>query len=77
MSLLTAIDFSLAGLNAQASALSNISNNVANSSTVGYKEADSQFESMVLASSATGSGNTALAGAQALTEMNISTAGQI
>ena len=33
MSLLTAIDSSLAGLNAQAAALSNISNNVANSST--------------------------------------------
>ena len=77
MSLLTAIDSSLAGLNAQAAALSNISNNVANSSTVGYKEADTQFESMVLASGASGSGTSALAGAQALTEMNISTAGQI
>ncbi len=57
MSLLTAIDSSLAGLNAQSTALSNISNNVANSSTVGYKEADTQFESMVLASSASGSGS--------------------
>ena len=77
MSLLTAINSSLAGLNAQAAALSNISNNVANSSTVGYKEADTQFESMVLASSASGSGSSVLAGSQALTEMDISKAGQI
>jgi flagellar hook protein FlgE len=78
MSLLTAIDSALSGLNAQATALSNISNNVANSSTVGYKEADTEFDSMVLASSTTGAGVSAdLAGSSATTRMDISRAGQI
>jgi flagellar hook protein FlgE len=78
MSLLTAIDSALAGLNAQATALSNISNNVSNSSTVGYKEADTEFESMVLASNSGSSGSAAdLAGSSAITRMDISQAGQI
>ena len=78
MSLLTAIDSALAGLNAQASALSSISNNVANSSTVGYKEAETEFESMVLASGVGGASTAAdLAGSSAVTRMNISRSGQI
>ena len=77
MSLLTAINSALSGLNAQATALSNISNNVANSSTVGYKEADTEFDSLVLASGGGAGASTALAGSSAVTRMDISTGGQI
>ena len=77
MSLLTAIDSALSGLNAQATALSNISNNVANSSTVGYKQADTEFDSLVLASGGGAGASTALAGSSAVTRMDIATGGQI
>jgi flagellar hook protein FlgE len=75
MSLLTAIDSALAGLNSEATRLSSISNNVANSSTVGYKEADTEFESLVLAGNAGGSA--VMAGSAPVTRMNITQAGQI
>src|ERR1700752_2078559 len=65
----------LSGLNAQATDLNNISNNVANASTVGYKEADTDFDSIVL--SGVGSASPNLAGVTASTKMDISTAGQL
>lgn len=75
MSILSAINNGLSGLDAQAAQLSNISNNVANASTVGYKSADTSFESMVLQG---GSGNSPdLAGVTTTTRMNIGLAGQV
>lgn len=75
MSILSAMNSALSGLNAQATDLNNISNNVANSSTVGYKEADTDFDSIVL--SGVGSSSPNLAGVTASTQMDISTAGQL
>lgn len=75
MSLLSAINSALSGLNAQSAQLGNISNNVANASTVGYKKANTNFESMVLNGGATASVD--LAGVSSSTRMDISTGGQI
>ena len=75
MSILSAMNSALSGLNAQATDLNNISNNVANASTVGYKEADTDFDSIVL--SGVGSASPNLAGVTASTKMDISTAGQL
>lgn len=75
MSLLSAINSALSGLNAQSTQLGNISNNVANSSTVGYKKADTNFETMVLNGGGTASAD--LAGVATTTRMDIGTAGQI
>jgi flagellar hook protein FlgE len=76
MSILDAINSALSGLDAQAAQLGNISNNVANSSTVGYKEADTDFESLVLGGAGI-SGSTDLSGVTNSTQMDIGTAGQI
>jgi len=75
VSILSAMNSALSGLNAQATDLNNISNNVANASTVGYKEADTDFDSIVL--SGVGSASPNLAGVTASTKMDISTAGQL
>ena len=48
MSLFGAMTTAISGLNAQASALSNISGNVANSQTTGYKRLDTAFEDLVI-----------------------------
>ncbi len=47
MSLFSALMASVSGMNAQANALSTISDNIANANTVGYKEASTQFEDML------------------------------
>jgi flagellar hook protein FlgE len=47
MSLYSALNASVSGMAAQANALSVISENISNSSTVGYKEADTQFQDLV------------------------------
>jgi flagellar hook protein FlgE len=47
MSLFSALNASVSGLQAQASALSAISENIANSQTVGFKEVDTQFQDML------------------------------
>ncbi len=57
MSLFGAMTTAISGLNAQASALSNISGNVANSQTAGYKRLDTVFEDLVM-QSGTRSSNT-------------------
>ena len=75
MSLYSAIGSAVSGLAAQTASLNNISNNIANASTVGYKQADTAFESMVYAASV---GSSASAGGVATTTSNdISTAGQL
>ena len=74
MSINTAIDSALSGMNAEAHKLSGISSNVANSSTVGYKASETEFESLVL-----GSGNNgASAGGVATSSWtDVSRSGQI
>jgi flagellar hook protein FlgE len=52
MGIFDALTTSVAGLQAQSFALQNISGNIANSQTTGYKETDTTFEDMVSAASA-------------------------
>ncbi|MBY0336178.1 MAG: flagellar hook protein FlgE [Acetobacteraceae bacterium] len=47
MSLFSSLSTAVSGMNAQSEALNAISDNVANSQTVGYKRVDTRFESMV------------------------------
>ncbi|MBY6264553.1 flagellar hook-basal body complex protein [Azospirillum sp. 412522] len=51
MSIFGSMTTAVLGLNAQSKALGHISDNIANSSTIGYKRVDSAFETMVLQSS--------------------------
>jgi flagellar hook protein FlgE len=74
MSINTAIDSALSGMTAEAARLSSISSNVSNSSTVGYKSSETDFESMVLGS---GNGKSEGGGAKATTWTDVATAGQI
>ena len=53
MSLLGAMNTAISGLNGQSAAFSNISDNVANSQTVGYKEVDTAFIDYLSVSNAT------------------------
>jgi flagellar hook protein FlgE len=53
MSLIGSLNAAVGGMNAQAAALSSISDNVANSQTVGFKETDTAFADYVTQSSAT------------------------
>lgn len=75
MTAINALRTSVSGLNAQATKLSGISNNIANSSTVGYKRVDTQFESLVLEGSSNGA--SALAGTAATNRVEISKLGQV
>jgi flagellar hook protein FlgE len=74
MSINTAIDSALSGMNAEANKLSSISSNVANSSTVGYKASETDFESLVLGS---GTNGTTAGGVAASNWTDVSSAGQI
>jgi flagellar hook protein FlgE len=74
MSINTAIDSALSGMTAESARLSSISSNVANSSTVGYKATETDFESMVLGS---GNGNSNTGGVTTTSWNDVATAGQI
>lgn len=52
MSLFGAIDTAISGLGAQSSAFGNISDNVANSQTTGFKRVDTSFEDYLTTSTA-------------------------
>ena len=52
MALFGAMQTAISGLNAQASAVSNISGNIANSQTSGYKRLDTEFEDLAIQSGA-------------------------
>src|ERR1700683_2670086 len=52
MGIFDALTTAVAGLQAQSFALQNISGNIANSQTTGYKETDTNFEDLVSAASA-------------------------
>jgi flagellar hook protein FlgE len=74
MTLSDSINTALSGLDADSARLSSISSNVSNSSTVGYKASETEFENMVLGN---GSGSFSAAGVTPVTQMDVSTAGQI
>ena len=48
MTISSALNAGVAGLNANATRLATISDNIANSATYGYKRASTDFESMVI-----------------------------
>ncbi|MFZ6765356.1 MULTISPECIES: flagellar hook protein FlgE [Acetobacterales] len=75
MTAINALRTSTSGLNAQAQKLAGISNNIANSSTVGYKRVDTQFSSLVLEGSSNGSAS--LTGTAAQNRVEISKVGQV
>jgi flagellar hook protein FlgE len=66
MSISSALNAGVAGLNAHATRLATISDNIANSGTYGYKRTSAEFESMVI-TSARGSGTFAAGGVRAST----------
>lgn len=68
MTISSSLNASVAGLQANASQLSSISDNIANSSTYGYKRATTDFHSMVNAS---GSMNTYAAGGVSVTTQKL------
>jgi flagellar hook protein FlgE len=75
MGIFDALNTAVAGLQAQSFALQNISGNIANSSTVGYKGINTYFETLVAGSAA---GNQQVAGSvTAGSEQTITTAGTI
>lgn len=51
MSLFSALTVAVGGLNAQSQAIGNISDNISNTSTIGFKRIDTRFESLVTESS--------------------------
>jgi flagellar hook protein FlgE len=74
MSLSSALSSAVSGLNAQSVALSNISKNIANASTIAYKSSQTDFETMLNGSSGT---TDVSGGVIAKTVQNLSQPGQI
>ncbi len=70
MTISSSMNASVAGLNANATRLATISDNIANSGTYGYKRADATFESFVITGSQ-GSGTYSAGGVRAITSRNI------
>ncbi len=66
MTISSALNAGVAGLNANATRLATISDNIANSSTYGYKRASSEFESLVISNSR-GAGKYSAGGVRAST----------
>ena len=76
MSISSALSASVSGLAANSTRLANISDNIANSSTFGYKRVDTEFESMVINQSRGGGMYTA-GGVRATTNRNIDERGNL
>lgn len=75
MGIFDALNTSVAGLQAQSFALQNISGNIANASTVGYKGIDTNFEDLIPGASAL---NQQVAGSvTAFSQQTITTAGTV
>lgn len=66
MTISSSLNAGVAGLNANASRLATISDNIANASTYGYKRAATEFESMIISNSA-GAGSYSAGGVRAST----------
>lgn len=75
MSVLSAMNTAVSGLDAQSTALANISNNIAGSSTVGYKKAETNFETLVL--SGNFGTNLDVGGVASSTRLDVTTQGQL
>src|SRR6201994_226768 len=75
MGIFDALNTSVGGLQAQSFALQNISGNIANASTVGYKGIDTSFEDLV-AQSSTPTSQVA-GGVTALSQQTLTTAGTV
>jgi len=65
----------VSGMNAQSSKLGTVAENIMNSSTTGYKRAETHFSSLVISQQGTGSFNSG--GVQAKTEYEVSRSGNI
>lgn len=74
MSISSSLNASVAGLNANATRLSTISDNIANSNTYGYKRASADFESFVIGASS-GAGAYSAGGVRATTTRMIDQSG--
>ena len=75
MGIFDALNTSVGGLQAQSFALQNISGNIANASTIGYKGIGTTFEDLV-AQSSTPTSQVA-GGVQALSQQTLTTAGTV
>jgi flagellar hook protein FlgE len=75
MGIFDALNTAVAGLQSQSYALQNISGNIANASTIGYKGIDTSFEDLVAQSSSPTS--QVAGGVQALSQQTITTAGTV
>jgi flagellar hook protein FlgE len=75
MGIFDALTTAVSGLQAQSFALQNISGNIANASTIGYKGIDTTFEDLV--ASATTPSAQAAGGVQAFSQQTITTAGTV
>ena len=76
MTISSALNAGVAGLNANATRLATISDNIANSATYGYKRASTDFESMVITEAA-GSGSYSAGGVRATTSRLINERGAL
>jgi flagellar hook protein FlgE len=76
MTISSSLNAGVAGLNANATRLATISDNIANSSTFGYKRASAEFESMVITGSR-GAGTYSAGGVRAATNRLIEERGAI
>lgn len=74
MTISSSLNAGVAGLNANASRLAAISDNIANSSTFGYRRVETSFDSLVLAG---GDGNYTAGGVRATTERLIDQGGSL
>ncbi|MCI4678791.1 flagellar hook protein FlgE [Rhodoblastus acidophilus] len=74
MGLYDAMNASVTGMSAQSNHLTNIGQNISNSSTVGYKQADTEFSTMV---DQAGVGQTAAGGVIASTRLDIAQQGTL
>jgi flagellar hook protein FlgE len=74
MGLYDAMNASVTGMNAQANYLSNIGQNIANSGTIGYKRADTQFSTLVDQAAV---GQTSAGGVASVTRLDVSRQGTL
>jgi flagellar hook protein FlgE len=75
MGIFDALNTAVAGLQSQSYALQNISGNIANASTIGYKGIDTTFEDLVAQTSSPSS--QVAGGVQALSQQTLTTAGTV
>ncbi|HEY0214008.1 MAG TPA: flagellar hook protein FlgE [Paenirhodobacter sp.] len=77
MSISSSLNSGVAGLSAQSTRLASISDNIANSSTYGYKRSETDFESLVINDSRSAAGKYTAGGVRAYTTRAISEQGDL